>query len=65
MVLAQALEQVLSKSQETIKYDIDTKRAELRANDEMLTGRQIMRMDLALITWKGDDKIEDFYRDYR
>eukprot|EP00974_Lingulodinium_polyedra_P128211 11205195-Lingulodinium_polyedra.AAC.1 len=42
MILGAALEQVLSTSQETFKFDVDTKRAELRSRGEMLIGRQIV-----------------------
>eukprot|EP00974_Lingulodinium_polyedra_P119504 11171412-Lingulodinium_polyedra.AAC.1 len=46
MVLGAALEQALAKSQETVEFAVDTNRAEMRAKDKMLTGRQNMRMIL-------------------
>eukprot|EP00974_Lingulodinium_polyedra_P089687 8696691-Lingulodinium_polyedra.AAC.1 len=46
MILGQALEQILVKSSESIKFDVDTRRAELRLKDQMMNGRQIVHMVL-------------------
>eukprot|EP00974_Lingulodinium_polyedra_P064830 6265596-Lingulodinium_polyedra.AAC.1 len=41
MIFAAVLEQVLAKPSEPIKYDVGTKRAELRLKGKMLNGRQM------------------------
>eukprot|EP00969_Alexandrium_andersonii_P237968 10503478-Alexandrium_andersonii.AAC.1 len=83
MQLAIAVEDVINKSSETLKYDIQhAKNLAMDNERRTLRGREVVWMvfdyfkthkslqtyysyqDLIALKWKGDEKLEEFYREW-